>query len=73
MPASLKDPTVRLFLRALATSALVAVSLLPTDAFNGGQVAWHSLAVGAALAFCEVFTPLNGLVGLFKQEDIPRG
>jgi hypothetical protein len=32
------------------------------------QAAWKGALVAGALAFCEVFSPLNPLVGVFKQK-----
>lgn len=61
---ALKNPYVRLAARALLAAATVAVTQIHTA---GGSVAWHSVAVAAVLAFAEVFTPLNPLVGLWKQ------
>ncbi len=60
----LADPKVRLAGRAAIAAAIVAVTQI--NAAQGGTVAWRALAVGCGLAFVEVFTPLNGLVGLFK-------
>jgi hypothetical protein len=61
------NPTVRLAGRALVAALLVAITQIHS---SDGQIAWTSLAVGAGLAFCEVFTPLNSLVGVFKT--VPR-
>jgi hypothetical protein len=58
------NPTVRLAGRAVVAAAIVAATQLHA---SGGTIAWKSLAVGAGLAFCEVFTPLNALVGVFKK------
>jgi hypothetical protein len=59
------NPTVRLAARALVAAAIVALTQIHA---SGGTIAWRSLAVGAALAFVEVFTPLNALVGVFKSQ-----
>lgn len=61
------NPTVRLALRAVVAAAIVAATQIHNS--NGGQIAWQALAVGCGLAFCEVFTPLNSLVGIFKKLD----
>ena len=58
------DPVVRMALRALVAAAIVVVTQVHNS--NGGQIAWQAAAVGAGLAFCEVFTPLNSLIGVFK-------
>jgi hypothetical protein len=63
------NPTVRLAGRALVAAAIVAVTQI--NAVQGGTIAWRALAVGAGLAFVEVFTPLNSLVGLFKAAPAP--
>ena len=57
------DPVVRLALRAIVAGAIAAATVYKT---SGGNIAWHGLVVAAGLAFCEVFTPLNSLVGLWK-------
>lgn len=65
------EPVVRLFLRALlAAAAAFATKFLVIDA-SGGHVSYQSSAltaalVGALLAFAEVFTPLNNIVGVLK-------
>lgn len=64
MTRLLANPYVRLGLRAAVAGAIAAVSVYQA---SGGTVAWHALAGAAALAFCEVFTPLNALVGVFKK------
>jgi len=63
------NPTVRLALRAIVAALIVVATQIHNS--NGGQIAWQALAVGAGLAFVEVFTPLNALVGLFKQASVP--
>jgi hypothetical protein len=63
------NPTVRLAARAIVAAAIVAVTQI--HAASGGTVAWRSLAVGCGLAFCEIFTPLNALVGVFKAASPP--
>ena len=52
---------VRLAGRALVAGAAAALV--------SGQVDWRAAVVAGVLAFCEVFTPLNGLVGLFKTPE----
>ena len=69
MKKLLADPTIRLAFRALFAAAIVAVTQI--NAASGGTIAWRSLAVGAGLAYCEIFTPLNSLVGLFKAAAPP--
>lgn len=65
----LKNPTIRLAGRALVAGGIAAVTLYQQ---NGGSIAWKALAVAAGLAFCEVFTPLNALVGPFKAAKPSR-
>jgi hypothetical protein len=65
MKKLLSNPTVRLAGRALVAAAIVALTQVHA---SGGTIAWKSLAVGAGLAFVEVFTPLNQLVGVFKTQ-----
>lgn len=57
------NPTVRLALRAILAGAIAAATLYHS---SGGTIAWKALVVAAGLAFAEVFTPLNSLVGVFK-------
>lgn len=58
------NPTVRLAGRALVAGVLAALVLLQSS--SDWATAWKSAVVAGGLAFCEVFTPLNSLVGLFK-------
>jgi hypothetical protein len=63
------QPEVRLFLRALLAGA-VAFAMKFVD--SSGHVTYssaglHAAIVAAALSFGEIFTPLNTLLGLFKQ------
>lgn len=60
----LANPTVRLAGRALVAAVIVVLTQIHA---SGGTIAWKALAVGAGLAFVEVFTPLNALVGVFKN------
>lgn len=62
------DPVVRLAGRALVAGGITALTLYHSA---GGKIAWHALAVAGGLAFCEVFTPLNSLVGVFKGSAKP--
>lgn len=55
---------LRLAGRALI-AGVVAALIFPHNA--DGTMAWKAAAVAGVLAFCEVFTPLNSLVGLFKK------
>ena len=57
------NPTVRLALRALLAGGVAAATSYKS---SGGTIAWHGLVVAGVLAFCEVFTPLNSLVGVLK-------
>lgn len=61
MKKLLANPTVRLALRAL----LAGVTVVASAYLHTGSVT-RAVIVGAVLAFAEVFTPLNSLVGLFK-------
>lgn len=66
MNSLLSNPWVR-----LAGRALVAGVISGATAYNSsstGSIAWHAAAVAGGLAFCEVFTPLNALVGVFKKK-----
>lgn len=64
MTKLLSNPTVRLAGRAL----LVAVITILTQLGNSdGSIAWKTILVAGGLAFAEVFTPLNQLVGPFKK------
>lgn len=76
--AFFKEPVVRLFLRALVAAGVAfATKFLVVDP-SGGHISYQSSAltaalVGGLLAFCETFTPLNQLVGLFAggQQTTP--
>ena len=57
------NATVRLAGRAIVAGAIAALTLYHS---SGGTIAWKSLAVASGLAFCEIFTPLNSIVGVFK-------
>jgi hypothetical protein len=58
-------PYVRLAGRALVAGLVSALVQLHTE--SDGSLAWHAAVVAGALAFVEVFTPLNSLVGFFKK------
>ena len=58
------DPTFRLAGRAVIAALIVVVTQIHNS--NGGEIAWQAVAVGAGLAFVEVFTPFNSLVGVFR-------
>lgn len=62
--ATIANPTFRLAARAVVVA--VTAALTQIHSADGGTIAWRSIVVGAVIAFCEVFTPLNQLVGLFK-------
>lgn len=68
MKKLLANPKVRLAGRAAVAGGLAALALWHS---SGGTIAWKSLAVAAGLAFCEVFTPLNAVVGVFKKPATP--
>lgn len=57
------NPTVRLALRAILAGGVAAAASYKSA---GGAIVWHALAVAFVLAFAEVFTPLNAIVGVFK-------
>lgn len=61
------NPTVRLAGRALIAGAMAAAVSYKS---SGGAIAWHALAVAFVLAFAEIFTPLNSLVGVFKGPSV---
>jgi hypothetical protein len=68
------EPVVRLFLRALLVAGVAFSSKFFLIDPTGQHITYQTAALGAAaisaaLAFAETFTPLNGLVGLFKQLD----
>lgn len=60
------NPWVRLAGRAAVAGAVSALAQIHTA--SDGTLTWHAAVVAGALAFCEVFTPLNQLVGLFKKQ-----
>lgn len=65
------EPEVRLFLRALLVAAVTFASKFVVIDPSGIHVSYQAAFLGAALsgavlAFAEIFTPLNNLVGVFK-------
>lgn len=58
------NPYARLAGRALVAG--LAASLILLRSSSDWQTAWKGAAVAGVLAFCEVFSPLNPLVGVFK-------
>jgi len=62
------EPTVRLFLRALLVAGLTfAAKFVDTSGhvtYSAATV--HAALTGSGLAFAEIFTPLNNIVGIFK-------
>lgn len=72
-----QDPVVRLFLRALLAGG-IAFSAKYLPAATGGHVSdtaasLRACLVAGGLAFAEVFTPLNSLVGLFRKLEPAPG
>lgn len=61
----LANPYTRLAARALLAGVVSAVVQLHSS--SDGTLAWHAAVVAGALAFAEVFTPLNQLAGLWKK------
>lgn len=68
MTKLLSNPTVRLIGRAIIAGIAGAVVSYRS---SGGVIVWHALAVAFVLAFAEIFTPLNALVGVFKGAVAP--
>ena len=66
MTGLLKSPAARLLLRAVLAGLAAGIAALNTSG-EIDQSVLSGAATAAGLAFCEAFTPLNGLVGLFKQ------
>ena len=60
-----RNPYVRLAGRALVAG--LAAVLVVFQSSSDWQTVWKGALVAGVLAFCEVFTPLNSLVGLFKK------
>jgi len=56
------SPKARLAARALVAAGAAAVAAY----LKTGHIS-QAMIVGGALAFCEVFTPLNVAVGYFKN------
>ena len=61
----LANPKARLAGRAIVAGVASFVALYRTS--NGDSAALKAAAVAGVLAAVEVFTPLNALVGIFKQ------
>lgn len=59
-----KNPTVRLALRALVAGVAAALVIVQHSGYS--KAAWQGAIVAGVLAFAEVFTPLNSIVGVFK-------
>lgn len=71
MKAFFAEPVVRLFLRASLVAGVTFGSKFVVFGPTGVHVTYTSAIVAAALssavlAFSEVFTPLNNIVGVFK-------
>lgn len=66
MTKLLSNPWVRLAGRALVAGLASGFVFYRSQA--GGSAAWHGAVVAGVLAFCEVFTPLNQLVGVFRPK-----
>lgn len=64
MTKAFKNAYVRLAGRAVLAGAAAALTQLHS---GDSTLAWKAAAVAGALAFAEVFTPLNSLVGAFKK------
>lgn len=69
MKRAFANPWVRLAGRALVAAIIAALTMI--HATSDGTIAWRAVAIGAGLAFCEVFTPLNAVVGVFKGPRPP--
>lgn len=61
-----KSPVVRLAGRALVAALATVVVSLQASSGTDTRAAVQGALVAGALVFCELFTPLNSLVGLFK-------
>ncbi len=68
MKQYLSNPTVRLAGRAVVAGVAAALASYHQ---SGGVILWHGLLVAFVLAFAEVFTPLNQLVGAFTGTAQP--
>lgn len=71
MKAFFGEPVVRLFLRALVAGGVAFASKFLVFDPSGAHISYQSAAltsalVGGLLAFSEVFTPLNSIVGVLK-------
>jgi hypothetical protein len=64
MKQYLSNPNVRLAGRAVVAGVAAALASYHQ---SGGVILWHGLLVAFVLAFAEVFTPLNAIVGAFTQ------
>ena len=59
-----RNPYVRLVGRAVVAGLIAGAASYQN--YGGGTVAWHAVAAAGAMAFLEVCTPLNALVGLLR-------
>jgi len=62
-----KSPKVRLALRALLSGALAAGAVVYASNGNVDKTVLLAAAAAGIHAFAEIFTPLNALVGPFKD------
>lgn len=63
----LSNPWTRLAARALLVAIVSAIVQINQ---SDGTIVWRSVVIAGVLAFCEVFTPLNALVGVFKRTTV---
>lgn len=59
------NPTTRMLGRALV-AALATAAITLRDNTTHDRAAYQAALVAATLVFCELFTPLNSLLGFFK-------
>ena len=62
----LKSPKLRLAGRALIAGLIAAGVSIKASGYSTDKTAVYAAAGAGILAFCEVFTPLNAVVGYFK-------
>lgn len=63
----LKDPRVRLVARALLAGVITAVTLMQQADDPFGAAAWKAALVAGVWTVVEAITPLNALVGWWKN------
>jgi len=64
------NPWVRMAARALIAGLIAGLTQIGVN--DDGTIAWRSAVVAGGLAFAEIFTPINAILGAFRQDPTPQ-